>query len=309
MRLKSSLAKKMLIGAVLLCLVLALSAAPLLAEEKPIKIGYVAGWSETVPVAHLLENVFEDMGYEVELMVMDIGVLYTAVALGDLDIGLEAWLPVTHEAYWDKFSTEIVYLPMYEGARLGWAIPDYIPKDVLSSVEDMGKAEVKKNLKNQIVGIDPGSGLMQHSELMIQEYAELEGYELIPGSGAMMLGALKGAILKNEWVVVVNWAPDISWAAVSPATGGPGLRWLDESKGILGGEEFVAVIAGRNFYTDLPPDITGFLSRMWFDIGEIHDMMGQMLEEGGGLTAEEVAQKYVDDNPSKIEYWKTGETS
>jgi len=306
MRLKSSLVKKILIGAVLLCLVLGLSAAPLLAEKRVIKIGWVA-WSETEPVAYLLKNVFEDMGYEVELLLSDIGVVYTGVAGGDLDIGLEAWLPLTHEAYWDKFSTEIILLPMYEGARLGWAIPDYIPKDVLSSVEDMGKAEVKEKLKNQVIGIDPGAGLTQHSELMIKEgYPELKGYTLVEGSGAMMLGALKRAIARNEWIVTTNWAPDISWASVSKAAGGPGLRWLDEPKKILGGEEFVAVIVGRKFYENLPSDITGFLSRMWFDMDEILAMMAYVIE---GLTTEEAAQKYIEDNPLKINYWKTGEIS
>ena len=305
MRLKSSLAKKMLIGAVLLCLVLGLSAGPLLAEKSTIKIGWVA-WAETEPVAYLLKDVFEDMGYKVELILSDIGVVYTGVARGDLDIGLEAWLPLTHEAYWDKFSTEIIFLPMYEDARLGWAIPDYIPEDVLSSVEDMGKSEVKKNLKNQIVGIDPGSGLMQHSELMIQEYPSLKGYTLIPGSDAMMMGALKRAIQRNEWIVVTNWNPHISFAAFSKEQGGPGLRYLDEPKKILGGEEFVGVIVGRKFYEDLPSDITGFLSRMWFDILEINTLMFQMTE---GLSVEEVVEKYIEDNSSKINYWKTGKIS
>ncbi|GAJ13119.1 unnamed protein product, partial [marine sediment metagenome] len=144
-------------------------------------------------------------------------------------------------------------------------------------------------------------------ELMIQtEYPELEGYTLIEGSGPMMLGALKRAIARNEWIVTTNWAPDISWASVSKAAGGPGLRWLDEPKKILGGEEFVAVIVGRKFYEELPSDITGFLSRMWFDISEINDLMFQM---GEGLSADEVAKKYIKDNSLKINYWKTGKIS
>lgn len=207
-----------------------------------------------------------------------------------------------------RSSISLVIAPTaFEDSRLGWACPKYIPEDVLSSVEDMGKAEVKEKLKNQVVGIDPGSGLMQHSELMIQtDYPELEGYTLIEGSGPMMLGALKRAIARNEWIVTTNWAPDISWASVSKAAGGPGLRWLDEPKKILGGEEFVAVIVGRKFYEDLPSDITGFLSRMWFDMDEILAMMAYVI---GGLTTEEAAQKYIEDNPLKINYWKTGKIS
>ncbi|MFW6139537.1 MAG: glycine betaine ABC transporter substrate-binding protein [Spirochaetota bacterium] len=303
MQLQKSFLKKFFVGALLILLVVGFSAGAVFAQQKTIKIGWVA-WAETEPVAQLLRVVFEDLGYDVELILSDIGVVYTSVARGELDIGLEGWLPVTHEAYWEKFTTQIIALPMYENARLGWAVPDYIPEDVLSSVTDMDKSEVKRKLQNRIVGIDPGAGLMQHSELMIEEYPALKGYNLVPGSDAAMMGALKRAIQRKEWIVVTSWTPHVMWAAFSEKRGGPGLRYLEEPKKILGGEEYVSVLVGRKFYEELPPDITGFLSRMWFDISEINDLMFQVEQ---GLSPAEAAEKYIRNNPDKMQYWKTGE--
>ncbi len=237
-------------------------------------------------------------------MLSDIGVVYQSVSSGYLDVGLEGWLPITHEAYYDKFSGDIIALPMYENARLGWAVPDYIPDNVLSSVKDMGKSRVKRELENRIVGIDPGAGLMQHSELMIKQYPSLSGYNLISGSDAAMMGALKRAIQRKEWIVVTSWTPHVMWAKFSKKRGGPGLRYIEEPRKILGGEEYVSVLVNKNFYEEMPSDVTGFLSRMWFDIAEINDLMFQVEQ---GLSPSQVAEKYIDGNPEKIEYWKTGE--
>ena len=123
----------------------ALVSAPALAEKKTLKFGVVA-WSEALAEGALIEYLMEkELGQDVEIINPDAGVAYTALMNKELDLYIESWLPLTHETYWDKVASSVCdFGPMYEDASLGWAVPNYIPKDVVSSVEDLDKEEVKE---------------------------------------------------------------------------------------------------------------------------------------------------------------------
>ena len=168
-------------------LALVLGAGTAQAADKTITFGWTA-WSDAEFVTKLAKKVIEEnYDYDVKLQLSSIGVQYQGVAGGDLDGMLMAWLPSTHENYWNKVGDKVESLgPLYEGAKLGWVVPDYIPEDELSSIEDLKKPEVKEKLDGNIQGIDPGAGLMQLSEKTIEGY-DLD-YNLQSASGAAMTG-------------------------------------------------------------------------------------------------------------------------
>lgn len=266
-------------------------------DEKVIRIGWTA-WSDAEIVTELARRVLEErMGYQVKTVMADIGIQYQGVSSGDLDVMLMAWLPVTHQNYWKEVSGDVVNLgPIYTRARLGWAVPDYIPEGQLSSIEDLRKPEVIEKLGGKIQGIDPGSGLMQASEKAMSEY-DLDDLELVSASGAAMTAALDRAMRRDEWIVVTAWNPHWMFAKWD-------LRYLDDPKGVLGGKERIHVLVRKGFYQDYPAEVTEMLTRMYIPLPELE----AALLESTQTSAQHAVQTYLDEHPDRIDYWITGET-
>lgn len=285
------------VSVLLVTLLFAFAATPALsAEQKTLKFGVVA-WSEALAEGELIRYIFEKyIDYPIEITNPDIGVAYTAVANGDLDLFIESWLPLTHEAYWDKISSKVTdFGLLYEDASLGWAVPNYIPESVVSSVTDLGKSEVREKCKGEIVGIDPGSGLMQHSALMMEKYPELKGWKLLDSSDYSMVAELKRRMMRKEWVVVTLWRPHFAFARFD-------IRYIDEPKKILGAEERAHMIGRRDFLEVFPNKVSMFLSRIYFPIKLVDELVD--LYEDNDETAAEV---FVKRHPKLVNYWVTGE--
>ncbi len=265
-------------------------------EVGVVRIGWTA-WSSAEAVLNIARKVLEDrMGYDVEPVMTNIGVQYQGLARGNIDAMLMAWLPTTHKPYWDKVAGEVVNLgPVYLGARLGWAVPAYVPESELGSVEDLKKIEVRERLHRQIQGIDPGSGLMQVSEKALDTYG-LEDYHLISASGAGMTAALERAARREQWIVVTAWSPHWMFARWD-------LRYLKDPRGVLGGKERVHVLVRQDFYQDYPNEVTGFLTRLYLPLPDLEAVMLEATE----TSYEQAAAEYVEAHPRRVHYWVTGE--
>lgn len=271
-------------------LALALGAGTAHAADKTITIGWTA-WSDAEFVTKLAKKVIEEnYDYDVKLQLSSIGVQYQGVSGGDLDGMMMAWLPSTHADYWKKVGDKVVDLgPIYEGARLGWVVPDYIPEEELSSIEDLKKPEVKEKLDDSIQGIDPGAGLMQLSEKTIEEYGL--DYNLRSASGAAMTAALARATKNKDWVVVTGWTPHWMFGRWN-------LRFLEDPKGTLGGAEHIDVVVRQGFKEDYP-QVAEFLTRMHLPLEELQTAMNEAQE----TSYEEAIDNYMADHPDRINEW------
>lgn len=265
------------------------------AGTKPIRIGWTA-WADAEVVAGLVERLLERrMGYEVERVMADIGIQYQGVARGNLDLMLMAWLPVTHQNYWERVALDVVNLgPMYTRARLGWAVPNYIPREQLSSITDLRDREVQARIGGQIQGIDPGSGLMQVSERALRTYG-LSRMKLVSSSGAAMTAAVARAVRRREWFVVTAWSPHWMFAKWD-------LRYLRDPKGALGGRERVHAIARSGFYQNYPPEVTEFLTRLFLPLKELEAAM----LNASKTSVEQAVSDYIEAHPERVHYWVTG---
>ncbi|MFN4088389.1 MAG: glycine betaine ABC transporter substrate-binding protein [Alphaproteobacteria bacterium] len=270
--------------------------ATTVAAEKSINIGWTA-WSDAEAVTKMAKKLIEENfdGYSVELTLADIAIQYQGVARGDLDMMMMAWLPGTHADYMEKVAGDVIDLgPIYTGAKLGWVVPAFVPEDEVASIADLGKDEVKQKLGAQVQGIDPGAGLMRLSAEALKEYG-LDDYELVSASGAAMTAALERAVRRNEWIVVTGWSPHWKF-------GKHDLRYLDDPKGVLGGQERIHVIARKGFYQD-NPDVGAFLARMYLPLDELEGLMA----DAEDTSYEQAIDRYVEENPNRIRYWLTGE--
>src|SRR5699024_1880125 len=135
---------------------------------------------------------------------------------------------------------------VYEPTTQGWAIPDYIPEDELSSIEDLKKPEVREKLDGIITGISAGAGLMKDSEKVMEAYDMADaGYSLRSSSEAAMATALSRAIDRDEWIVVTSWSPHWMWQRFE-------LRYLDEPENVFGDAGKVHAIGTSGFDERFP---------------------------------------------------------
>ena len=281
-----------------LALTFSFTVAPLQvqADDKTLDIGAIA-WEESLAIADLIQYVVRtELGYNVKVTNPAAGVAYQAVAQGDLDLFLESWQPSTQANYLKKYKVMDFcnFGPMYEEAKLTWAVPAYVPEDMLSSVEDLAKPEVKKKLNGEITGIDPGAGIMNISDRMMEEYEALSGYELLEGSGAAMQASLKDAIMNDEWIVVTGWQPHSMYGRFE-------LRNLEEPKKMLGEEERIHMLGRTDFVADFPSKVSQFLSRFYLPIGMVNDLSNMYSNMGEGAGA-----KWAQEHPEIIDYFVNG---
>ena len=263
------------------------------ASAQEVTIGWTA-WSDAEFVTKLANEILENNGHEVELTQTGIAPQYQGIASGDVDMMLMSWQPGTHGDYLDGIAGEYTDLgPLYTRARLGWVVPDYIPKDQLSSIRDLKQDSVRERLDGTITGIDPGAGLSNLSEDAVEDY-DLD-YNIQFSSGAGMTAALDRAINREEWIVVTGWSPHWKFGAYD-------LRYLEDPEGSLGGPERIHALSRTGFHAD-HPSVTEVITRMYIPISMLESYMAYAQDN----SYEEAVDKFIEDESERVDYWVTGE--
>ncbi|MGI6856695.1 glycine betaine ABC transporter substrate-binding protein [Mesorhizobium sp. 1B3] len=264
--------------------------AALAQEGKPVKLGWAA-WSDAEFVTKLAAKLIQDkLGQKVELVQTDVAPLYQGVSRGDLDAMMMAWLPETHADYFKRVESKVETLgTVYEGAKLGWVVPQYIPESEISSIEDLKKDEVKQKLGGAVQGIDPGAGLTRLSEQAIKDYGL--DYKLQISSEAGMLTTVDRDMRAEKWFVATAWSPHWMFGKYK-------LRYIDDPKGSLGEAEHIDVLARKGFKED-NPRVAELLSRIQLPIPELEAAMFDAQE----TSYEQAVDKYIADHPDRVKSW------
>jgi glycine betaine/proline transport system substrate-binding protein len=99
-----------------------------------LKLLYVA-WDDVISSTHVVENVLESVGYDVDLVQVDAGPMWAGVSSGNGDAIVGAWLPTTHADYYKEFEGQFEDLGSnLHGTKLGLVVPAYMDID---SIEDL----------------------------------------------------------------------------------------------------------------------------------------------------------------------------
>lgn len=253
--------------------------------EETVTIGYVL-WDGEIASTNVMKQVLEQAGYDVEIIAIDAGALYQGLADSQFDFTTSAWLPKTQANYWDKYGNQIDSVAVnLEDCKLGLAVPTYVTID---SIEELN--EKKEQFNSQIVGIDPGAGIMQNTEEAIEVY-DLE-YDLIASSSAGMTAELNRAINDEEWIAVTLWSPH--WAF-----GRFDLKYLDDPQQIYGEADHVETLARMGLEED-KPELYSIISRFHWEQDEIQSVM---MDIENGMTPEEAAAMWIENNPEKVNEW------
>lgn len=258
-------------------------------ENKTLKIVYVE-WDCATASSNLAKAVLEDkLGYKVELLPVTQPILWTSLASGDADAMVTAWLPETHAAMYAKVKNNVDMLgKLVGGARLGWAVPDYVP---LKSIDELDANAAK--FKGRIVGIDPGSGLMQLSEKALKDYG-IKHLELVEGSGTIMTSSLADAIRKKEWIVVTAWSPHWMFGRWQ-------LHYLDDPKGSLGKEEGIFKVGRKGLKKDHPAAWAFLTNFRYEDPAQLQQLMDWNQQKGTDPLGN--ARRFMKENPQLVDSW------
>ncbi|MDW7773621.1 MAG: glycine betaine ABC transporter substrate-binding protein [Desulfobulbaceae bacterium] len=279
------------------------------AVEKPVlRIAYTE-WSSSVAGAHLVQAVLqEELGCQVYLQRMGAEDMWLAVAEGKADVMLSAWMPVTHEQYYERYGKHMVDLgPNLEGARIGLVVPDVSvgrqtgpqgrrvrPYIKAESIADLGK--YGKEFRRRIIGIDPGAGIMQRTREAQAAYG-LDEYRLIEGSEVSMTAELSNAIRHQEWIVVTGWTPHWMFARWN-------LRFLEDPQKIYGGPETIHTMVRSGLQDDMPVVYT-FLDRFFWTQEDAAQFM-IWNQSDNGLYPYEKALRWMRTHSEQVSQWLEG---
>jgi len=261
----------------LLGILLLLASVGTAQAQEPVRLGWTP-WADGIFVTRLAQRLIEDeFERPVERVELPISEQYQALASGRIDAMLMSWQPVTHRPYLDRIEAHIENLGVLcDGARLGWAVPDY--------ADAFG---------GEIVGIDPDAGLSRLSENAIHHY-DLDGYELATSSGPAMAERLSEAAAAEQWIVVTAWNPHWIFAALD-------LRYLDDPRGLLGKSERVHALARPDFYAE-HPEVARLLARMYLDLDDLEEALLVASQDGYGAAVE----RFLADHGDAVDYWVDG---
>ena len=276
--------------------------------DRTIEIVYPE-WSSEIASAHLFQAVLQErLGYRVELRAVDIETMWRDVAEGNADVLLGAWLPVTHEQYYDEYGSDVVDLgPNLDGARIGLVVPSHTPSRQSEGSGRTGRslvttesipelADNPQRFGRRVVGIESGAGVVQRAREAIDHYGLLS-FRVSESDERRMVSELSGAVNRDEWIVVTGWSPHWMWERHS-------VSFLEDPDGVFGGEEQIHTMVREGFEDD-EPDAYEVLDRIRYEPRDLERIMLWIHDDETGDDYGQ-ALRWIETNRSTVDGWVEG---
>jgi glycine betaine/proline transport system substrate-binding protein len=154
-----------------------------------------------------------------------------------------------------------------------------------------GDKSVGDQVQHQIIGIDPGAGIMKQAAQVLTDY-ELKDWKLVEGSGAAMAAALDKAYKDKKPIIVTGWTPHWMFAKYE-------LKYLEDPKGTFGKDEEIRTIV-RKGLKDAHPSAYAVLDRFEWTAEDMAVVMSAIVD---GKKPEEAAADWVKNNAAKVDAW------
>ncbi|SFD97797.1 glycine betaine ABC transporter substrate-binding protein [Thermophagus xiamenensis] len=255
-------------------------------DTKEITIAYVDGWAEGVAMTYVTKSILESEGYSVSLKNAAVDLVFASLANGDIDVFMDAWLPVTHKEKIAKFTDKIESLGTnIDEARIGLVVPSYV---TINSIEELNS--VADRFDGKIIGIEKGAGITAKTELAIEQYGL--NFEQLNSSGVAMLTELTKAIKENRWIVVTGWAPHWKFGRYD-------LKFLDDPQKVYGETEHVETYARKGFKDD-DPFAANYFTNFHLTDAQIADLLAKMEDSDNKETT---AKAWIEQNKALVQGW------
>lgn len=255
-------------------------------EQGTVNLAYVE-WSSEVASTNVIAAVLEQAGYDVNMTSLSAAAMFQALSTADADAIVAAWLPTTHAEYMERIGDSVEDLgPNLDGTKLGLVVPAYTDVDSIADLNDNADT-----FNNEIIGIDPGAGLMGLTEDVVDTY-DLD-LRLRSGSDATMVAALSNAISNEEDIVVTSWTPHWMFARWD-------LKYLEDPEEVFGGAEQIHTVVRQGLEDDMP-DVYAILDAFEWSPEQMGEVM--LMNQEDGSDPYENAKQWVEDNQDVVEQW------
>ncbi|XKH59590.1 glycine betaine ABC transporter substrate-binding protein [Halomonas sediminis] len=258
-------------------------------DHNSINLAYVE-WSSEVASTNVVRVVLEQAGYEVDMTSLSAAAMWQALSTSDADAIVAAWLPTTHADYMERVGDQVEDLGAnLDGTKLGLVVPAYYEADSIADLNDHADS-----FNNEIIGIDPGAGLMSLTEEVVDTY-DLD-LRLRSGSGATMTAALSSAIANEEDIAVTGWTPHWKFARFD-------LKYLEDPENVYGGPEQIHTVVRQGLQDDMPEAYAILDAFEWTpeQMGEV-----MLMNQQDDSDPYESAKQWVEDNPELVNEWLEG---
>lgn len=253
-------------------------------DGEEIELVYVE-WDSEIASTHVIGEVLEDLGYDVTLTSLDNAVMWSAVATGDADAMVSAWLPGTHAAQEEQYADQMDHLGTnLEGARIGLGVPAYMDVDSIADLSDQAE--------QTITAIDAGAGVTQAAEEAVETYDNLSDWTVATSSSGAMVTELESALNSEEDIVVTAWSPHWKFQVHD-------LKYLEDPEGVFGGEETIETFAREGLQEDAP-EAYSVLENFYWDLEDMESVMLDIQENGD---PEAAAENWIQENEDKVSEW------
>ena len=160
--------------------------------------------------------------------------------------------------------------------------------------EDNQAASIGEQVNYEIIGIDPGAGLMAATRDVIEQYG-LSDWKLVESSDSAMTAALKRAYSNQQPIIVTGWTPHWKFSSFD-------LKYLDDPLNIYGGDEQIHTLVRVGLQNDHPSAYQVLDNFLW-EPGDMADVM-VLIEEG--MNEVDAAADWVNNNADKVSAWTDG---
>lgn len=291
-----------LTGLMLLLAFLLITAGPATAAEdgcRTVRFSDV-GWTDITATTALTTVVLEGLGYEVNTQVLSVPVTFASLKNKDIDVFLGLWMPsmtADIKPYKTDGSVEIIKTNL-KGAKYTFAVPQYVYDAGVHDFADL--AAHKDKFEGKIYGIEPGNDGNRLIQTMIDKDAfGLKDWKLVESSEQGMLGQVRRAVKKKEWIVFLGWEPhpmntnfDMAYLAGGDDYFGPD----------FGGATVHTTV--RKGYRTACPNVAKLLDNLTFTLTMENEVMGMILDDG--MVPEKAALKWLKNHPNVLDAWLKG---
>lgn len=154
-----------------------------------------------------------------------------------------------------------------------------------------GAKTVGEQVKHEIIGIDPGAGIMKATAAAIEDYG-LSDWKLVEGSGAAMTATLAKAIKNEDPIIITGWTPHWMFSKYD-------LKYLEDPKKTYGEAEEIHTLARKNLKDD-QPEAYQFLENFKWTSDEMGEIMTAIQE---GKSPEDAAKEWAESHSDRIDEW------
>ena len=282
-----------------LCATLLLAIGVSTANAKTLAIGYTNESSQEA-AAMIFKIVFERSGYNVAEKIGSTSTMLHAVADGEVDVFISAWLPNRDAEDYESLKDKLVLMtPIYDDARSGFAVPKYIPKSIVENIDDLTKPEVLERINKTITQDTREKELNEQTKNAGKTYSLADqGFAMEALDSDSWFATVEKRLESKEWFVIPITKPHIFNLTKN-------FRFLKDPKGGFHKKDTAWLVANKKTEKEVAEHIYNILLKMEMSTEWVAELQ-QMIKEKD-YPPYVAARIWMAAHPYTVEYWISGE--